>query len=309
MLGIQHFRQPAWFWMVCPLPLVLGQHFSIDALDDVDDGCRVVAIPGRENRLKIEMWKTQITVLLREIAGIVGNEEVLRFGMLSPFRGLDEDFHQQPVSHRVLRPVERCEFRQNSFNYPALRVFACGNRRARSHDALDPPESSSRLRRQRVRFVRSSLDSVTLELPCPHARSDADRRRTKLKREYHAAQNRVADVPGVVHGRHRGRRRLGELEFEQVGAPREVQRRGLGERAGSGFEEFGDVVAGERTVADCRSDWRTRSDRALGRLIPAVPRRICPVPLDRTSRPRLLTERQLPDYPLISSFNIRRFMS
>ena len=126
MLGFQNFRQPAWFRMVCPLPLVLGQHVSIDALDDVDHGYRVVAIPGCENRLKIDMRKTEVTVPLREIARIVGNEEELRFRMLSRFRGLDEDFHQQPVSHRVLRPVERCELRQSSFNHPALCFFARG---------------------------------------------------------------------------------------------------------------------------------------------------------------------------------------
>ena len=43
---------------------------------------------------------------------------------------------------------------------------------------------------------------------------------------------------------------LREFEFEQVGAPSEVQRRGLGERAGSGFEEVGDVVAGERAEVE-----------------------------------------------------------
>ena len=63
MLGFQYFRQPPWFRMVCPLPLVLGQHFSVDALDDIDDGRRVVSIPERENRLKVDMRKTQITVL------------------------------------------------------------------------------------------------------------------------------------------------------------------------------------------------------------------------------------------------------
>ena len=75
ILGIQYFRQPAWFRMIGPLPLVLGQHFSIDALDDFDDGCRVVAIPGLESRLKVDMRKTQITILLREIARVVGNEK------------------------------------------------------------------------------------------------------------------------------------------------------------------------------------------------------------------------------------------
>ena len=54
----------------------------------------------------------------------------------------------------------------------------------------------------------------------------------------------------VLRSSRRARVGLGELEFEQVGAPGEVQRRGLGERAGSGFEEIGDVVAGERAIVE-----------------------------------------------------------
>jgi len=45
-LRIQNVGPPAWFRVECAFPLVLGQHPAIDALDDVDDRRRIVAVPG-----------------------------------------------------------------------------------------------------------------------------------------------------------------------------------------------------------------------------------------------------------------------
>ena len=43
---------------------------------------------------------------------------------------------------------------------------------------------------------------------------------------------------------------FGKIEVEQVGAPDQMQRRGLGEGSRSRFEQVGDVVGGERTALE-----------------------------------------------------------
>ena len=57
----------------------------------------------------------------------------------------------------------------------------------------------------------------------------------------------VVPVSGEVVEREVG---LWEFELEEVAAPGQVQRRGLGRRTGAGFEEIGDVVGGERAVLE-----------------------------------------------------------
>ena len=154
--------------------------------------------------------------------------------------GVGADQGEVESGRRTLGRLLAPEHAREAAHAVAYRGDPAAAQRRRGGRARRHAGGGLELRGERTGIAGSRLDAVALELPHPDPLSDSRRRTTQLQGEHHPAQNRGAQVPGIVHRPQGGNRGLLQQPVHEhfraavPGVRRERQAEWLKVRPGAG---------------------------------------------------------------------------